>query len=208
MKTFYIPLCFYERSPEDDELVILITQKDLSPGHIESRLTDITDRFSVNRDKYASVDDMADAIFDALAAETGGVWSRNDTVERLLIGDPVREENYIEDREMQEIDPAELAALLIKLEPGESLDFYESYDEDSGETEGAYGAAMVSSFDAHVIYINYYGGGVPYINDVSTYDTDLKRQAETLRDYFGYIGNSVETVFVDANRFEELMNRG
>lgn len=208
MNTFYIPLCFYERSPEDDELVMLVTPKDVTRGQIENRLKDIAGRFSVNRDEHASVDDMADAIFDTLAAELGGVWSHCETIERLVLGDPAEEENYLTDREMQEVDAMELASLLIKLEPGESLDFYESYDEETGETMDAYGATVVGRFDAQVIYINYYGGGIPYINDVSTYDADLKRQAETLREYFGYIGKSVETVFVDANRYEELMKRG
>jgi len=82
------------------------------------------------------------------------------------------------------------------------MDFYEAYDEESGVAEGSYGAAMVNRFEAYAIYINYYGGGIPFVVDVSVYDTDLKRLEEDLLKYFNDMGNPCGHVYVDTSLFD------
>lgn len=98
---------------------------------------------------------------------------------------------------MTKVNANELAALLIKLEADESLNFYESYDEETGETEGAYGAAMINRFDSYVIFINYYGGGTPCVIDITNYYSDLCKITADINEYFRYNDTIREHVFVD-----------
>jgi len=195
MKTFYIPLHFYEQAPGDDELVMFVTQRDMEDAEFSSQLTDVVDCYSDQLDTYPSVNDMVDDIFDSFAEKINAVWSYCKTILPLVIGEP--EQRPKKKREMKAVSATELAALLIKLKPGESMDFYETYDEESGVAEGAYGAAMVNRFEAYAIYINYYGGGIPFVVDVSVYDTDLKRLEEDLLKYFNDMENPCGHVYVD-----------
>gem|GEM_PF-1833534 len=200
MKTFYIPIHFYEQAPEDDELVMFVTQRDMEDAEFSSQLTDVADRYSDQLDTYQSANDMIDDIFDTFAEEINAVWSYCKTIPPLVIGEP--EQRPKKKREKKAVSAAELAALLIKLKSGESMDFYEAYDEESGVAEGSYGAAMVNRFEAYAIYINYYGGGIPFVVDVSVYDTDLKRLEEDLLKYFNDMGNPCGHVYVDTNLFD------
>ena len=84
-----------------------------------------------------------------------------------------------------------LAGLLSKFTVGNTLDFYESYDEETGETNGAYGVKMLNEYDSEVLFFNYYGGGTAYTIDVTWYDNEDER-FEHIKDclprYFNIIG--------------------
>lgn len=200
MNTFYIPVHFYEQEPEDDELVMLITPRDVSDDELHERLDNIAGRYLNGHNITPSITDAVDDVFDVLAKELGGVWSYCKMAARLTVGDPERTEN---ERVMRPVSAMELAALLIKLNPGESLNFFETYDGDSGETEGLYGATLVKDFEAFAIYINYYGGGIPLVIEVSTYDADLKRITEVLTEYFNEMSNPCTHVYVDADLVDD-----
>jgi len=88
MKTFYIPIHFYEQAPEDDELVMFVTQRDMEDAEFSSQLTDVADRYSDQLDTYQSANDMIDDIFDTFAEEINAVWSYCKTIPPLVIGEP------------------------------------------------------------------------------------------------------------------------
>jgi len=113
MKTFYIPLHFYEQAPEDDELVMFVTQRDMEDAEFSSQLTDVADRYSDQLDTYPSVNDMVDDIFDTFAEEINAIWSYCKTIPPLFIGEP--EQRPKKKREMTAVSAAEFRSLLMSL---------------------------------------------------------------------------------------------
>jgi len=84
-----------------------------------------------------------------------------------------------------------LAGLLSKFTIGDKLDFYENYDEETGEPDGVHGVKMINEFDSSVLFFNYYGGGTAYTIDV-TRDNSEEERLEHIKDclhgYFNIIG--------------------
>ena len=91
-----------------------------------------------------------------------------------------------------------LAGLLSKFTIGDNLDFYENYDEKTGEADGAHGVKMIYAFDSSVLFFNYYGGGTAYTIDV-TRDNNEEERFEHIKDclhgYFNIIG--FHRIFID-----------
>ena len=84
-----------------------------------------------------------------------------------------------------------LAGLLSNFTIGDNLTFYENYDENTGETDGAHGVKMIYAFDSSVLFFNYYGGGTAYTIDI-TRDNNEEERLEHIKDclhgYFNIIG--------------------
>ena len=100
--------------------------------------------------------------------------------------DTHEEKNYniIED------DGTLIAELLSKFTVGETLEFYEKYADETGETEGAYGVKMINEFDSTVLFFNYGGGGATYVIDI-TWDEEgdkFKHIRDCMNEYFDIIG--------------------
>ena len=92
-KTFYIPVHFYEQDETDDELVMVITQRDIGDAELKNRLTTIKNwymRKQAEDSDYSEYNEkeIVDAIFDELADELNGTWCYCSTMPRLVIGDP------------------------------------------------------------------------------------------------------------------------
>lgn len=192
MNTYYIPVHYYERDNEDDAVVKLVIQTDIGKCELEEILDAEYRRH--NPADFASIDDMADAVFGSFAKRTGGVWSYCDTLSPLTVGDPDRQDNS--EAELRQVDTSELASLLIKLEAGEKLTFFMAHNEETGVTSEAYGVTLISEFDSHMLLINYLGGGSPCAIDVTCYDSDLKRIRNDLDEYFRYIDPSPRHVYI------------
>ena len=96
-----------------------------------------------------------------------------------------------------------LARLLIRLNPGDSLYFYESYDEDEGISGHIFCTTMIKKYESYVIYINCRGGGLPFVFDITVYDQDLKELKEKLNEYLNGMDNFKDYVYVDSNLVEE-----
>lgn len=193
MKPFYIPIHYYEQEAKADELVTFLTRREIDKNEFGCLLNNVAAQIMAQAETHLCENDVVDSIFTELTKVLGGTWSYCQTLPELVIGDPAL---YEKNKTMRKIDASELAALLIKLETGERLDFYESFDEETGETDGVYGARMVNEFDSHVIFINYYGGGYPCVIDVTCYDSDLKRITEELDEYLREMGLSSKRVFI------------
>lgn len=200
MKTFYIPIHFYEQESTDDEVVMLITKRDIGKCELDSLLMEEVRRHRSR--SYPTREDMVDGIFDSLAKRISGVWSYCETLSTLHIGDS--EPDSTDADEMRAVDATEFAALLVKLNASENLDFYLPYDEKSGKAEEPYGAALIGEFDSFVILINCYGGGLPCAIDVSCYQSDLIRISEELTEYFSFMENKPTHVYV-SERFAKML---
>ena len=87
MKTFYIPVHFYEQEPEDDELIMFITQYDLNDDEFKTRLLKNKKRFMKKQSEYSEPNEIVDAIFNTISDETGGSWFYCKTMPQLIIGD-------------------------------------------------------------------------------------------------------------------------
>jgi hypothetical protein len=88
------------------------------------------------------------------------------------------------------VNNKELAEMILNLEMGECLDFYQNYDEKSNKTSDAYGVKLIQEFDATMIILNYYSGGIPYIMDITREDEKerIQKIGDALHSYFNYIG--------------------
>jgi len=87
MKTYYIPVHFYEQDAEDDELIMFITQYDLKDDEFKTRLLKNKTRFIKKKNEYSEINEIVDAIFNSIAEETGGIWCYCKTLPQLIIGD-------------------------------------------------------------------------------------------------------------------------
>ena len=87
MKTYYIPVHFYEQDTENDDLVMFITQSDVGDAELESRLDCIKTQYMKQQDKYSDRNEIVDTIFNELADEMKGVWCYCETLPQLVIGD-------------------------------------------------------------------------------------------------------------------------
>ena len=83
-----------------------------------------------------------------------------------------------------------LATLLSKFTVGNTLEFYQNYDEETGETDGVYSVKMIREFDSTVLLFNYCGGGAAYVIDM-TWDEEadrFKHIKDRMNEYFDIIG--------------------
>jgi len=74
---------------------------------------------------------------------------------------------------MKKLNYKEFVGRIEKMNVGDTFDFYENYGEESGETFNAYGVKCIAMFDAIMVIINYYGGGMPFIIDVTMSDYEI-----------------------------------
>ena len=99
---------------------------------------------------------------------------------------------------MKKINYKEFCLKLEKMQIGYTFDFYEEYNKISGEKSHAYGVGVIRMFDSTMIIINYYGGGMPYIIDMTLPDYGVEH--EGLSKYFRESRNGfhqTEFVFVE-----------
>ena len=87
MNTYYIPVHFYEQEPENDELVMFITNKEITDvslqNYFEQKKKSYMERSKEDFDKDA----MVDEIFNELGEITRGFWCYYKTMPRLVIDD-------------------------------------------------------------------------------------------------------------------------
>jgi hypothetical protein len=201
VKTYYIPVHYFERDEDDNDVVMFVSQREYRACEFDDLLMDEARRHKES--SYDCKEDMADAIFDALAKRIGGIWTYLEPQNTLTIG------GFFEpdDKQMKTVDAAELAALLIKLQPGENLTFYMEYDKISDNTGEAYGVTLVNELDSHVLLINYIGGGSPCVIDITTYDSDLRRITDDIAEYFKWIDNAPSHVFIKESVIADIEGR-
>ena len=89
---------------------------------------------------------------------------------------------------MRTINIREMAHILNRLACGETFDFYMNHNETTDSLEEAYGLTRIKIFDADMIVLNYYGGGSPYIIDITSVDNQLQTLQEGIKEYFDYVG--------------------
>ena len=197
MKTFYIPVHFHEQQSVNDDLVKVVTQNDISDDDFNIKLHTVAEKLICQKGEQQSSVKLANEILDTVAIETGGIWSYCKTIPLTIVDSPESDKTK---KEMKAVSYKELAALLIKLEVGETLHFYENYDKETGTTDGIYGATLLSYFESLVILINYYGGGMPWIMDITSYDeSDLEGIQDSVYNYFNELGCARKGVFIGAN---------
>ena len=205
MKTFYIPVHFYEQDETDDELVMVITQRDIGDAELKNRLTTIKNwymRKQAEDSDYSEYNEkeIVDAIFDELADELNGTWCYCSTMPRLVIGDPQEKADITGN--LGAISIENLACLLIRLGPGDTLYFYESYDENEGISGHIFCATMIKKYESYVVYINCRGGGLPFVFDITVYDEELKELKEKLSGYLDGMDKFNNFVYVDSSFVE------
>ena len=87
MKSYYIPIHFYECEPEDNELLVVTTRRNIDDAEIQKRLERIKKWKTEKADKFTGSTELVDAIFDELVYEIDGVWCYCKTLPQLVIGD-------------------------------------------------------------------------------------------------------------------------
>ena len=87
MNTYYIPVHYYEQESENDDLVMLITNKDIDDANMRKYLENSKIRHIKKQDEYSDQNEMVDAIFNELAEILSGVWCYCKTLPQLIIGD-------------------------------------------------------------------------------------------------------------------------
>ena len=87
MKTFYIPIHFYEQETEDDELVMFVTQNDIDDAELKKYLLKYKNKYQKRKDEFSDSNEMVDAIFNELALYLHAVWCYCKTLPQLVIGD-------------------------------------------------------------------------------------------------------------------------
>lgn len=196
MQTFYIPVRYYEREPEESDIMILITQHDFKESEIEESLKIISKRYSNKHENYDSVEDMADAVFNALAKETGGIWSYCNRIAPLTLGDF---SDCEKPEKLRAINLLLLSTMLYELKLGENLEFYEENIQDSDDTVNCYTAVKIKEYNRNAIYLDYFGNGLPY--NITIYSDSVKEIESEIRKYFR---NRLKRkhVFIDANRLK------
>ena len=139
-------------------------------------------------------------LYRSVRDEITGIWCYCNTQLRLVIGDP--EEQAQRTGNLEAIDTDSLARLLIRLNPGDNIYFYEAYDDDEGISGHIFCATMIKKYESYVIYINCRGGGLPFIFDITVYDQDLKEFKEKLNEYLDGIDNFKDYVYIDSSLVE------
>lgn len=90
--TIYIPVRFYEREPEDIQIVRLVLPEQADKRLLQSRLTELLGCYQNSNenpetgDSYDSLEEMADDLFNTLAEEFKGVWEYCDSLSPLIVG--------------------------------------------------------------------------------------------------------------------------
>jgi hypothetical protein len=202
MNVFYIPIHFHEREDDPDSLVALVTNQDIGPCELDELLAEEARNHQYR--SYTTQEDMVDAILNSVAKQTGALWSYCDTQNTLCFGDFDEDP---EERETRAVDISELAALLINLKKGETLDFTLTPVEPDDDDAEVFSATMVKEFNSFMILINRYDGGVPCAIDITTYQTDLAHIRDELIEYFKYKDSLVATVYVDEHFAQVLDDR-
>lgn len=81
-------------------------------------------------------------------------------------------------------------SLVLLLAPGESIDFYNLPYDERGQV--CAGITRVDAFGAAHLLANYYGGGYPFIFDVTCYDSGLKKLEEAFVEWLPGFCEDVE----------------
>lgn len=103
---------------------------------------------------------------------------------------------------LTKITTRELAEKSIKLTSGETFDFFLSRDIEGAGKE-ILGITCVEAFEARHLLANCYGGGNPFIFDISVYDISLDEIVEAFTSYILEAENveiKEETVYVYLDR--------
>lgn len=209
MNTFYIPVHYFEREPEDNGLIKFFTNRNISETEFQKRLENMAKRYSGKRMDFLYAENMVDAIFNALAKEIDGIWEYCKTVVPLVIGNEAHAKNT---KSMRKVNANELAALLAELTPRESMEFYETYNEETDIAEGVFGVVLLDVFESYVIFINCYGGGIPCVIEIpaedyySNYHYNKEVIEDRLTKYFDGMESPLEYVYVDTNLFGGKVN--
>lgn len=93
LQTIYIPIRFYEREPEDIQIVRLILPEQVDENRVKARLSELHECYENGNDDpesgdgYDSLEDMADDLFSTLAEEFKGVWEYCPATEPIIIGE-------------------------------------------------------------------------------------------------------------------------
>jgi hypothetical protein len=87
-------------------------------------------------------------------------------------------------------DGSYLAELLSKFAVGDTLDFYQNYNEETNETDDAYSVKLINEFNSEVLFFNFGGGGLPYVIDVTWIDEESRIAyiKDYIHNYFNVIG--------------------
>lgn len=199
MKTFYSPVHFYERDGYDDDLVMIITQRNHENHEIQSKIEAIKTRLLITKNDFESPEDMVDAIFNQLAEEVDCIWCYCQPLETLVIGDPRDEDLSDMTGDLEKVSIGQLARILLRLNPGDNIYFYESCDDDEGCSGHIFCATLIKRYESYAIYINCQGGGLPFISGITEYYQDLKKQKLELTEYFQNIENFDGHVYIDSS---------
>jgi hypothetical protein len=99
MNAYYVPIHYFERDKDDDDVVMIVTQQDYKPCELDDLIKTETRRHKESA--YDCKEDMTDAIFNALAKKIGGVWKYLELQNTLTIGgfDEPEDESVVEDLE-------------------------------------------------------------------------------------------------------------
>jgi hypothetical protein len=200
MKTFYIPVHYYEQESADD-LVMVIAQSDIDDDAMQSRIERIKNHYLKQQNNDSDQSEIIDAIFDEVVEGLNGIWSYCKTLPQVVVGTPEERASITGNLKAVSID--KLAHLLIRLQPGDNLYFYEKYTEDEGILGHIFCSTMIKKYESYVIYINCRGGGLPFVADITTYYQDLKQLKAELKKYFKNMDNIGEYVYVDSSFITE-----
>lgn len=204
MKTYHIPVHFYEQEGMDDDLVMIITQNDFEDAELRNRIEKIRIRHVKIQDDFPSREDMVDSIFNQLAEEIDCVWCYYQSLTPLVIGDPQDQAELTGNLKAVSIE--KLARMLARLNPGDNLYFYESYNEEDGYSGNIFCATVIKKYESYAVYVNCRGGGLPFISDITEYYQDLEKQKAELTEYFGNLDNFKGHVYVDAGLVENELS--
>ena len=94
---------------------------------------------------------------------------------------------------IRKISIKELANKAMSLQPGESFNFYEEYEDGKGTKP--YGAAKVELFDSFLILINYWGGGYPFCIEVTRCE-ECSEPEDKLKQYLKDIKEGRDYVYL------------
>lgn len=93
LTTIYIPFRFYEREPEDIQIICMFFPEQIDKGTLQSRLTELLQCYQNGNedpeaiDSYDSPEEMTDDLFSSLAEEFKGVWEYCDCLKPLIVGE-------------------------------------------------------------------------------------------------------------------------
>lgn len=93
------------------------------------------------------------------------------------------------------ITVVELAQMLADLRPMEQLIFHHRETPDS--PDGTFGALRIESFDADAIYLNYVGGGIPYVIDVTRENPEQPAIMESLASFLAECSPNDGNIYIE-----------